>query len=189
MPVALSSAKSSHSALKGTGTLFSKLQANTAMHDHSHWSENAARAALASKAECGYYYKTRVERWLRHKKGSLDDKPFETMSKKAAKNWEPYTKTSQEAVDADRCLQIVYRALQDSAPAYKVSSHRPEERFVMVAKMPEDFGGTTLYASGATPQACAYVALVIVAGTSVNTAVVTHFPCTQGYRDGLTDLT
>ena len=189
MPVPLSTAVSSHKALSGgsAGNLFTKLQKNTAIHDHSHWSEQAARAALAQKTTCGHYFVIKEEKMLRHKAGVEDDKPAGPMSRKAAKNWEPYTKTSRLAVDAEKCLDIVHQVLARSTAAYNQPTKQPNARFVLIGAMPSGFGGETL-SRDAPPARCDWVAIVITAGGVVNTAVVTHFPCTTDYKDAQTDL-
>jgi hypothetical protein len=158
---------------------------NAQYHDQSHWSETNARAALASKDVCGYYYKTN-KYWYRDSTGQKWS-TVEAISPKIKKTCRLVEERLPIAVnDSYVLIQAALRAGEEGKALYKQSA--VAGRCLVLAPFPPDYGGVTLYRNNPAQDPCAYVALVISCGANQNASLVTHYPATQAYANGQADL-
>jgi hypothetical protein len=159
---------------------------NAQLHDNSHWSETKARAALATKPVCGYYYKIH-KYWYRESTGQKWGLG-ETISPKIKKTCQLVEE--KLPIDLNESYNLIMAALRageaGKAAYYKKSNN--DGRCQVFAPLPQGFGGVTLYRNNANEDPCQYVVIVLVAGANQAASLVTHFPSTQGYADGFADL-
>jgi hypothetical protein len=162
---------------------------NAELHDKSHWSETNAKAALGPKPKkpvCGYYYKIHSY-WFRESTGQTwkVHEPPGPKIKKTCKLVEE--KLPLDLNDSFILIQATLTAGKAGKAAYYKKAEK-DGRCLVLAPLPQGFGGATLYLNSANEDPCQYVAIVLKAGATQPASLVTHLPCTQGYADRFADL-
>lgn len=157
---------------------------NAVLHDNSHWSETNARAALATKRTCGYYFK--IHEFLQRPGGKsyeLNNPPAPPIKRKCS------LVVEKLPIDVNDSFILIRAALKIGTAGlaiYKESDN--PGRCHVFAPFPPGYGGFTLSRDPSVSGPCTYVVLILEAGATQPASLVTHLPATQAYANLYADL-
>ena len=179
---------------------FDAISNNMSAHADYHFFENKARArvALGGQAQvCGFYTRKSTAKTYTH---NVTNETLDRPKKKWRRmQYTVGSRVDKTALDGSSPIaignsrsevinKVLIPALNGYADgAYKEDGDDPDNVFHYIYPLPDGYGGTTARRAGGDLD-CSNVDIVI-RRNGLNCSIITHYPCTDDWRDGKDDLT